>query len=264
MVAKQTPKQKKGGKTSPRPEKKSSTGFYLILGGVALAGVAALILVRGGDASAPENLPVSVASTNVQGSGAVGISTGGEDAPVTIIEFEDFLCPHCRDFNAFSGKLIRREFATGDDPLVRWVVYEFPLGQASWAPALAGRCAGDQGAYWEMHDVLYARTEEWAGEANPNGTFIDFADELGLDTGQFRECLSEREHLSDIAAARKYGESLGVNGTPALYLNGRKLTLRTDADYESLKALIIEAAANAEAAGAAESETASADAASDG
>jgi len=54
-----------------------------------------------------------------------------------------------------------------------------------------------------------------------------------------------------------------VNGTPTLYLNGRKLTLRTDADYESLKALIMEAAANAEAAGAAEAGT-STDAASDG
>lgn len=246
MVAKQTPKQKKGGATPPRPEKKSSAGFYLILGGVAVAGVAALVLARGGDASAPENLPVSVASTNVRGSGAVGISTEGEDAAVTIIEFEDYLCPHCRDFNAVSGKLIRREFATGEDPVVRWVVYEFPLGQTSWAPALAGRCARDQGAYWEMHDVLFARTEAWASESNPNGTFIDFADQLGLDTDQFRQCLSERAHLSDIAAARKYGESLGVNGTPTLYLNGRKLTLRTDADYESLKALILEAAAKAD------------------
>lgn len=255
MVAKQKPKQKKGGATPPRPENKSSIGFYLILAGVAVAGIAALVLARGGDASAPENLPVSVASTSVKGSGAVGISTQGEGAPVTIIEFEDFLCPHCRDFNAVSGKLIRREFATDENPIVRWVIYEFPLGQTSWAPALAGRCALDQGGYWPMHDLLYARTGEWASESNPNRTFLDFADQLGLDTGQFRHCLSERSHLSDIAAARKYGESLGVDGTPALYLNGRRLALR-DAGYESLRALILEAAAQADSSARTASATA--------
>lgn len=244
-MAKQTPRNR-SGKNAPPPKKKSSTGFYLILGLVAVAGVAALLFARGTGSSAPENLPVSVASTDVAASGAAGISSTDEKTPVTIIEFEDFLCPHCRDFNAFSGKLIRREFALNDDPIVRWVIYEFPLGQTSWAPAIAARCARDQGAYWEMHDVLYARTEEWASESNPNSEFIDFADELGLDTGQFRECLANRDHLSEIAASRKYGESLGVDGTPTLYMNGRRLELR-NANYESLKNRILEAAAAANA-----------------
>ena len=250
-MAKQTPKQKKGGGQAPRPEKKSSAGFYLILGLVAVAGVAALVWARSPGTGAPENLPVSVAATNVAGSGAAGISSTGEDTPVTIIEFEDFLCPHCRDFNSFSGKLIRREFALVDRPLVRWVVYEFPLGQSSWAPALAARCAKDQDAYWDMHDILFARTEQWGRESNPNGTFIEYAGELGLDVGGFRQCLADRDHLSDIAAARKYGESLGVNGTPTLYMNGRRLELR-NADYESLRNRILQAAAEARAAEAVE------------
>ena len=245
---------KGAGSKQAQPEKKSGTGFYMVLGGVALAGIAALLLAGSGGADAPENIPLSLADTEAEASGAVGVAMGAEDAPVTIIEFEDFLCQHCRNFNALTGKLIRRNYATGDDAVLRWVTYDFPLGQASWAPALAARCAEDQGRYWEMHDLLYARTEDWARDSNPNGSFVDLAEEIGMDTGEFRSCLSDRTHLQDIAAARKYGESLGVGGTPTLYLNGRRLTLRTSGDYESLEALILQAAAAAAPASEGEGE----------
>lgn len=248
-MAKKNPRQAKDrGKDAGGPEKKSGTGFYVILGGVAVAGAAALLLAGNGGADAPENLPLSLAETEAEASGAAGVSLGSEDAPVTIIEFEDFMCAHCRNFNALTGKLIRQNYAIGEDAVLRWVNYDYPLGQASWAPALAARCARDQGAYWQMHDLLYARTEDWARASNPNRSFVDFAEELGMDTGEFRSCLSERTHLQDIAAARKYGESLGITGTPTLYLNGRRLTLRTDADYESLEQLILQAAARLDTA----------------
>lgn len=229
--------------------KNGSLIFYLFLGVLAAAGVAWLFLAGNGS-GAPESQPLSVADMEAEASGAAGVAMGPEDAPVTIIEFEDYRCPACRQFNSMQGRLLRQNYATGDDAILRWVAYDFPIfGQASYPPAIAARCAEDQGRFWEMHDLLYARTESWYNESNPNGAFIDLAETLGLDTDAFRECLRERPHLQDIAASRKYGESLGVGATPTLYLNGRPLDLGRHRGYAALEQQVLAAA---EAAGAAE------------
>lgn len=222
----------------------SNRGFYLLLGAVALGGIAALIFATTGGGGAPETLPPSAADMETEASAAAGVSMGPEDAPVTVIEFADFQCPYCRNFNATTGRLLRSEFARGDDAVLRWVTYDYPvLGQGSWPPALAARCAEDQGRFWQMHDLLYARTEAWADESNPNGVFISLAEEIGLDTGRYRECLADRGHLEDVAASLNYGRSLGVSGTPTLYLNGRRLNLQREGGYQALRDRIIEAVA---------------------
>lgn len=222
-------------------QKSSGLGFYLFLGVVAVAGVAWLF-VAGRNPGVPDAEPLSVADMEAEASGAAGVSMGPEDAPVTIIEFEDYRCPSCRQFNWQIGKPLRQAYATGDDAILRWVTYDYPIfGQPSWAPMIAGRCAEAQGRFWEMHDLLYARTEEWYGASNPNAAFIDLAEEVGLDADAFRECLAERPHLRDIAASRKYGESLGVGGTPTIYLNGRQVP-SGQYDYGVLEERILEAA----------------------
>lgn len=254
MAKKKAERQKQGrspsGQGTPGPSGKGGgLGFYLFLGVVAVAGVAWLFLARNGN-GVPESQPLSVADMDAEASGAAGVAMGPEDAPVTIIEFEDYRCPACRQFNSMQGRLLRQNYATGDDAILRWVAYDFPIfGQASYPPAVAARCAEDQGRFWQMHDLLYARTEAWYNESNPNGTFVDLAEDVGLDTDQFRECLRERPHLQDIAASRKYGESLGVGATPTLYMNGRPLDLNRYRGYAALEQQVLTAA---EAAGAAE------------
>lgn len=234
-------KPKKTVKPVGEPQKSSGLGFYLFLGVVAVAGVAWLLLA-GRDPGVPESQPLSVADMEAEASGAAGVSMGPEDARVTIIEFEDYRCPSCRQFNWQIGKPLRQAYATGDDAVLRWVTYDYPIfGQPSWAPMIAGRCAEAQGRFWEMHDLLYARTEEWYDASNPNSAFIDLAEEIGMDEDAFRECLAERPHLRDIAASRKYGESLGVGGTPTIYLNGRQVP-SSQYDYGVLERRILEAA----------------------
>lgn len=228
---------------------KTGPGFYLILVLVAIVGVGALWYAGIGGGGAPANPPLSVADMEAEASGAAGISMGPEDAPVTIIEFADFRCPACRNFNSQTGRPMRQNYAIGDDAIVRWVAYDFPIfGQVSWPPALAARCAEDQGRFWPMHDLLYARTEAWYGESNPNAAFVDLAEIVGLDIGEFRQCLVERPHLKDIAASRKYGESLGVAATPTLYMNGRPLELNRYGSYAALERHVLEAAEQARSA----------------
>lgn len=260
-MAKKSSKQRNrqaGQKNAETPVKaKTGPGFYVILALVAIVGVGALWYAGVAGGGAPASPPISVADMEAEASGAAGVSMGPDDAPVTIIEFADFRCPACRGFNAETGRAIRQNYATGDDAIVRWVAYDFPVfGQVSWLPALAARCAEDQGRFWQMHDLLYARTEAWYGESNPNAAFIDLAEVVGLDIDEFRQCLTERPHLEDIAASRRYGESVGVGATPTLYMNGRPLDLDPYSNYAALEQLVLETAEQARAAEATATEEA--------
>jgi len=221
----------------------------LLLGGLAVAGTAALIMARDSGGEAPQLGPLSVAETAVSASAEAGVMIGNPDALVTIVEFADYECPFCRNFNAVTGKSIRRDFA-GVDGLIRWINYDFPLHQESWAPALAAKCAEKQGRYWQMHDLLYARSDDWMGESNPNKTFRELAETIGLDEDAFRACMADRSGLQDVGAARRYGESLGVNSTPSLFINGRSIpATRQFFSYAGLEKLIRDEHAAALAAG---------------
>lgn len=236
-------------KAAQKPAKKSSAGFYMVLGGMALAGVVALLLLNRGGSEGSGIPPLSVAQTDVAPSGAFGVSMGPASAPVRIVEFADFLCPACRNFNAVTGKLIRQNFAAGENATLQWVNYDFPLHEQSWQPALAARCAEPSGNYWAMHDLLYARADDWQNESNMTRTFVDLAKTVGIDNearDAFETCLKSRDGLEDIGASRKYGESLGVNATPTLFINGQKIpSERRYYSYEGMAALIQQAAAQA-------------------
>ncbi len=224
-------------------------GFYLLLAGLAVAGIAALVMARDSGGNAPQLEPLSLAETAAPASADAGVALGAQDAPVTIVEFADFQCPHCRNFNALTGKALRRDYAGVDGP-VRWINYDFPLNQKSWAPALAARCGEEQGRYWQMHDMIYARTDDWIRKSNPNKIFMELADTIGLDKDAFRACLSDRSALRDIGAARRYGESLGVNSTPTLFINGRQIPPRSENfSYAGLENLIQQELADIAAAG---------------
>lgn len=239
--------------------KKAKTGngggvnktFYLIIVAVVVLGGAGLVLAGMNRDEGPG--PMSLTDTVVEADAGVGLAEGAENAPVTLVEFADYQCPACAQFNGFTGKLLRQNYVSNGT--LRWVVYEFPLDSHPNAvpAALAGRCAGDQDRFWEMRDLLFASQRKWGTEGNPNKTFEGYAAEMGLDKKQFASCLTNREHLAEIMSAKKYGESLGVNSTPTLFLDGQPVPL-TRRSYEALEEQITQLAAAkaAEAAGEAE------------
>lgn len=226
-----------------RPAGGSGPGrvFYLAILVVVVVGIAALWLARSGDAG-PMEIPITLAETEADAS--AGVSAGPEDAAVTLVEFADFQCPACARFYGFSGRLIKQNYVDGGGT-VRWVFYDYPLDQHPHAipAALAARCAGEQGRYWPMHDLMFARQAQWSSKDDARGDFEEMAEELGLDKGAFRECVREGRYLEQIFASAKYGQRLGVNSTPTLFVNGQ----RAPQDYEQLERMILEAAAAAEA-----------------
>ena len=210
--------------------------FWAVLGIVAVGGVGGLLLAGNGS---PEPLgPLSQADVDVEAdSGAYAAAVGPADAPVTVREFADYTCPHCARFAALPGPALRRDYARSGQ--VRMLFYDFPLRRQgnSIPSALAARCAGAQGEYWAMHDKLFSEQGDWVREGSPEGTFADYADELGLDVGAFNECYSERRFLEEIMASRRYGDQLGVTGTPALFVED---TQAQNYAYETVASLIDE------------------------
>ena len=224
--------------TSPRGGASGqSRKFYLLLAVVAAGGIAWLIAASGGSQSAA--VPLPEIPIDIEADPSAGLALGAADAPVTIMEFADYSCPHCARFASFTGRLMRQNYVGNGGP-VQWILYDYVLGTFpnSLAASIAARCAGDEGKYWAMHDLLLARQTRWAMDRDPNGRFREIADELGLDGGQFGRCLSEQRHLDRVMAVRKYGDEMGVSSTPTLFLNGRRLNLETEGDYAVLERLV--------------------------
>lgn len=140
---------------------------------------------------------------------------GAASAPVTIVEFSDYQCPFCARVNP-TLEQVRKTY--GDK--VKIVFKDFPLPNHPQAPKAseAGHCAGEQGKYWEMHDLMFANQR-----ALNVPELKQYATTLGLEAAKFTQCLDSGKHAGLVAAGMKQGESMGVNSTPTLYINGRAL-----------------------------------------
>jgi protein-disulfide isomerase len=143
-------------------------------------------------------------------------SFGPENASVTIVEFSDFQCPFCSRA-ATATQEIKKKY--GDK--VRVVFRQFPLSfhkQAHLA-AQASLAAHAQGKFWEFHDKLFAdqsKLERPALEATAKG--------LGLDMAAFKKALDDNTFGATVDADMKLGEEVMVDGTPTLFLNGKRVT----------------------------------------
>jgi len=129
----------------------------------------------------------------------VDFNTAGDpNAPITITEYSDFQCPYCRIFFENTEELLMKQYVeTGTVHFVYKSVGAF-IGAESKAAAEAAYCAGDQGKFWEMHDMLFTnQTGENVG-AFDDRHLEAFADELGLDRGQYDDCRSSGKY-SDLA-----------------------------------------------------------------
>ena len=146
---------------------------------------------------------------------------GNPDAPVTIIEFSDYQCPFCRRFWQQTLPLIKQNFI--DTGKVKLVYRDFPLNFHQYAQkaAEAAECAGEQGKYWEYHDILFERQAEWSAQGVQK--FKDYAVELGLDLEQFSSCLDSGKYAQEVQKDYQDGISYGVRGTPTFFINGVKI-----------------------------------------
>ena len=137
---------------------------------------------------------------------------GDPKAPITLVEYSDFTCHFCKKFfHDTFPKLLSEYIETGK---VRFVYRDFPRGLGSPLRAAdAARCAGEQNAYWPMHDRLFNSDGQFSSE-NLNA----FAAELKLEQGQFSQCLDAHKYFPDIEKDLKDAGTLGIRGTPAFVI----------------------------------------------
>jgi len=147
---------------------------------------------------------------------AKGPTRGPKGAPVTIVEFSDFQCPFC-----IRAEKTVTELLAAYPEKIRLVYRDFPLPNHKLAPkaAEASQCAADQDKYWEMHDKLFS--VEGKLEVD---NLKKYARDVGLDGDKFDKCLDSGEKAKVVAEHHKAGEALGINGTPAFFINGRMLS----------------------------------------
>jgi protein-disulfide isomerase len=163
-------------------------------------------------------------------------SKGPADARVTLVEFSDFQCPHCRQLYETMKTLAPRY------PQIRIVFKDLPIAALHpWAEtaALGGRCAYMQSpdSFWKIHDGLF-ENQDFISAANIWERLLELAGQAGLDKDAFKACLASPEAAKAIEANIEDAKVLSVNSTPTVFVNGRPVvggdptTLLQYIDYE--------------------------------
>ena len=150
-------------------------------------------------------------------------SLGPANAPVTIVEFGDLECPDCRMEAPILRHNVRETFASQ----VRLYFKDFPLGSIHpWAraAAIAGRCVyhQDAKAFWDFYDWIYENQQEIEPD-NLNSKILAWAGQNGLDARRLGGCIETEASEPEVDRSLAEGRSLGVRGTPTLFINGRKI-----------------------------------------
>jgi protein-disulfide isomerase len=145
---------------------------------------------------------------------------GSPDAAVTVIEYGDFQCPSCAAFATQQEAAIDQRYVeTGK---VRFIYHDFPLPQHDNAviAAAAARAAGEQGKFWPMHDLLFARQRTWSTSTNIQPLLSSYAEAIGLDRQAFEHVLTSEKYVSALQAARQQSGQRGVQATPTFEVDG--------------------------------------------
>lgn len=156
---------------------------------------------------------------------------GPQDAPITIVEFSDFQCAYCKRVLPVLSQVMERYQGQ-----VKLAFRDFPIASIhphAQKASEAAHCAGDQGKFWEYHDMLFEKQD-----AIPQAKFADYAQALGLDVAAFQHCLDGRKYQEKVERNHADGVKAGVSGTPAFFINGRILSGAQP--LEAFKAIIDE------------------------
>jgi protein-disulfide isomerase len=154
---------------------------------------------------------------------------GASGASVAIVEYADFECPYCGQYEHEVYPQIAKDYVqTGK---VKYFFRDLPLPMhpRAMGAARAAHCAGEQGKYWEMHDSLFAKQNAIKDVDMPGR-----AQELGLDTAKFSECLSSDRYTGEINKSGAEAQKMGIGGTPTFFVG----KVEPNGDVTNLKMII--------------------------
>jgi len=164
--------------------------------------------------------------------GINGPSRGPADAPVTVVDFSDLQCPHCKDAHPTLDKLV------AENKNVRLVFQNFPLPMHDWAAKAAAyadcvsRSSND--AFWKFISSVFAAQSDITA-ANADEKLTAFADSAGVKGSDIAACAAKPETTSRVEKSVALGKALDINSTPTIFINGRQLPA---VPYEVLQKLV--------------------------
>jgi len=140
---------------------------------------------------------------------------GDKNAPVKIFEFSDFQCPYCAKHHETLHQIVKDYQGK-----VAWVFKQFPIQShpLGYPGALASECAGEQGKFWEMSDIIFKNQSTLTAES-----FSKFAKDLKLDVEKFSACYKDEKYKEKILADYNLGINSGVQGTPSNFINNESV-----------------------------------------
>lgn len=165
--------------------------------------------------------PASASSSTDPVAGARFIF-GPADAKVTVVEFANFLCTHCKDHSSDVLPQIKRDYI--DTGKIRYAFRDLPfVGQDMVIRAgEAAACAADANLYFPYQEVLFRSNANWANLSGDalDAYFADLAGQVGMAPATFSDCLKSGKKRDGVLADQKAAEALGITGTPTFYVNG--------------------------------------------
>jgi protein-disulfide isomerase len=173
----------------------------------------------------PNDLPLGPRQDVALGDAPV---RGSRNAPMMIVEFADYQCPYCQQMHP-ELKILQQELAGK----VAVAFKDFPLAMHANAEkaAEAARCAGEQGKYWDFHDVLFHNSENLEV-----AQIKQYAHDLKLNQANFDACLDSGKEAAAVQKDEAQGKQLGVRATPSFFFNGRLFT--GSMDYFTLRSIV--------------------------
>ncbi|OGC46761.1 MAG: hypothetical protein A3A94_01955 [Candidatus Portnoybacteria bacterium RIFCSPLOWO2_01_FULL_43_11] len=149
---------------------------------------------------------------------------GNKEAKTILVEYSDFQCPACAVYYPLVKKLIEDK---GNS--FQFTYRHFPLPQHKNAEqaAYAAEAAGKQGKFWEMHDLIFERQDDWAEAENAKDIFKEYAQSLELNIEQFNQDRDSQAVKDKVQKDYTSGLTNKVNATPTFFLNGEKIQPRS-------------------------------------
>jgi len=149
---------------------------------------------------------------------------GDKNAPVTIIEFSDFQCPYCARLQPTLKDVLN---AYPKDVRLVFKQYPLPFHPQARNAAKASMAAGEQGKFWEMHDMIFENFNQLNEEK-----FSEFAQKISLDVKKFQADYNSNKYDQLIQQDINTGRSANVTGTPTLFINGKRMVQRSFNDFK--------------------------------
>ena len=138
---------------------------------------------------------------------------GNPEAKIGLIEFSDYECPFCSRFHTQTFPQLKETYI--DTGTVQYIFRDLPLDFHTEAKsaAVAANCAGEQGAYWEMYELLYANQRRLGASL-----YLELAQQLKLNVKKFLACTKNPDAVKEVEADLAYGESVGAAATPSFFV----------------------------------------------